>query len=832
VYNVAPPEGVAAEFAAGILTKALVVIDARLRSGGDYGVTAESRDNSSIAGVKVVNLKLWGVPAAASHDPERHCGGTKSCSADEPVAKPFLRNPTSCDGPLTATLSADSWQNPGEFSEASSEMPAITGCENVEFSPSLSLQPTTSQADAPTGLHVALHLPQSQPAEKPSESDLRNTSVTLPAGLVPNPASANGLAACSPTQVGLTSAPGVTPVTFTPAKAECPDAAKVGTVEVDTPLLDHPLNGAVYLATPYANPFNSLLAIYIAVFDPQTGVVVKLAGEVEQNPQTGQLTTTFTDSPQVPFEDFKLDFFEGPRAALATPEACGTYAASATLSPWSATAPVSPAIEAFPINAGCASGFSPSFSAGSDSVQAGVYAPLTLTFARADTDQELAGVSVSLPPGLLAKVAGVPECPESALAAAAAQSGAAEAAQPSCPQASQVGTVQASAGAGPDPFLESGKAYLTGPYKGGPYGIAVVVPALAGPFDLGTIVVRSALHIDPADAHVTAVSDPFPTIVKGIPLKVRSVTLRVDRPGFTFNPTDCNPLAAGATLTSTAGASAPVSARFQVGGCQNLPFKPKLTAATKGQASKAAGANFDVTVRSGGVGPAGVAQAGIAKVRLQLPRALPARLTTLQKACTERAFATNPASCPQASVIGTATIHTPVLASPLTGPAYLVSHGGAAFPDVEFVLQGENITLVLDGKTQIKNQITYSKFESAPDAPFTTFETVLPAGPHSALTTNLPEKAHFNLCKSSLSMPTEIVAQNGAVIRQNTKIALQGCNRVGAVRPHRLTRKQRLRRALAACRHHHNGSRARRAGCERRARTAYTANKGRFAHRR
>jgi hypothetical protein len=244
-------------------------------------------------------------------------------------------------------------------------------------------------------------------------------------------------------------------------------------------------------------------------------------------------------------------------------------------------------------------------------------------------------------------------------------------------------------------------------------------------------------------------------------------------------------------------------------------------ASTKGQASKASGANFDVKVESKGLG-----QANIAKVRLQLPKALPARLTTLQKACTEGAFAKNPASCPEGSVIGQATIHTPVLSSPLTGPAYLVSHGGAAFPDVEFVLQGEGITLVLDGKTQIKNQITYSKFESAPDAPFTVFETVLPAGPHSALTTNLPERAHFNLCSSSLSMPTEIVGQNGALLTQTTKIALQGCKKVKMSRP--LSRAQLLRRALAACRKRARHERKR---CERSARARYGPHRGSAAHR-
>jgi hypothetical protein len=794
LYNVVPPEGVPAEFAAGILTKAIILIDAKLRSGGDYGVTAESTNSAGIAGVREANVKLWGVPAAASHDKERTCGEKEPCSAEETVAKPFLRAPTSCGGSLMATLAVDSWQNPGEFSELATEMPAMTGCENVEFAPSLAVQPTAAQADSPTGLHVDLHLPQNKEAEKLGESDLRDTTVTLPPGLTANPSGANGLAACPPAQVGLTSGPGVVPVTFTPGQAECPAASKVGTVEVDTPLLDHPLHGAVYIATPYNNPFNSLLALYITVYDPQTGVVVKLAGHVEPNPATGQLTTTVTDSPQVPFEDFKLDFFpEEPKAAppaLATPEACGTYAASASLTPWSGTPRVSPTIAGFPVSSGCTTGFAPTFTAGTTSVQAGAYAPLKLSFARSDRDQELAGLTASMPPGLLAKVAGVPLCPESALAAAAARSGAAETAGPSCPEGSQVGTVQAAAGAGGDPIVVSGKAYLTGSYKGGPYGLAVVVPAIAGPFDLGTVVVRSSLHIDPTDGHVTAVSDPFPTIFKGIPLRMRRVTVSIDRPEFTFNPTNCSPLAVTATLLSTAGASAALSQRFQVGGCQSLPFNPKFTVSTQAQTSKTSGAALDVNVT------AALGEANIAKVNVSLPLALPSRLTTLQQACTATQFAANPAGCPVGSLVGAAIAHTPVLANPLAGPVYLVSHGGAAFPDLVVMLQSEGIVIALTGHTDIKHGITYSHFETVPDAPISSFELSLPSGPHSVLAAYLPASAKGSLCKSTLIMPTVITAQNGAQIARNTRIGVRGCPKRKAIKhgkaaSRRLTRRHR-----------------------------------------
>jgi hypothetical protein len=557
------------------------------------------------------------------------------------------------------------------------------------------------------------------------------------------------------------------------------------------------------------------VALYLVAEDPVSGVLVKLAGEGHLDERTLRVSTTFRNAPQVPFEDLKLELFGGQRASLTTPAMCGQYPTDAAFTPWSGSGTVnlsSPG-EEFAITSGVNGGgcsanplaFSPGFVAGASDGQAGGFTSFTLELSRPDGDQALSAVSMHLPAGIAALLSSVKLC-DSAQASADA-----------CPPESQVGEATAIAGLGSEPYTESGgKVYITGPYGGAPFGLEIVSPAVAGPFDLGTVTVRSKLFVNPNDASITIVSDPLPTQLRGIPLQLKRVLVNVDRPNFEFNPTNCSQLRIAGAISGDQGANVPVSSPFQVGGCQSLPFKPKLTASTKGQASKARGANFDVTVESKGLG-----QANIAKVRLQLPKALPARLTTLQKACTEAAFNANPASCPEGSVIGTATIHTPVLSSPLTGPAYLVSHGGAAFPDVEFVLQGEGITLVLDGKTQISKQITYSKFESAPDAPFTVFETVLPAGPHSALTTNLPEKDKFNLCSTSLSMPTEIVSQNGAVIKQNTKIALQGCKKVKTARP--LSRTQLLRRALAACRRTHRHSQTRRQACERSARRRYGA---------
>jgi len=695
-----------------------------------------------------------------------------------PVA--FLTSPSGCSGKLETMIHVDSWENPGvhnpdgtpNFTDPNwkttavpAETPAMEGCGALHFNPTISLTPDIQQAGAPTGLGVNLEVPQSSDPSIPATPDLKETVVKLPAGMVVSPSAANGLGVCSPEQIGLEN-------NDTPT---CPDSSKIGTVEVETPLLPpHTLKGSVYLAqqgnagaAQGSNPFGSLLAIYVVV--EGSGVVVKLPGKVEANASTGQLTATFAESPQLPFSDFMLHFESGPRAPLANPPACGTYTPEATLSSWSGQTVQSN--RPFAITQGegggaCpGSGFAPSFTAGTTNNQAGASSPLSVTFARSDQDQDLGGIAVTMPPGLLGKVAGIPQCPE-----AQANAG-------TCGAESEIGEASTAVGPGSDPYwVKGGKVYLTGPYNGGPFGLSVVVPTEAGPFKLtgnaglGKEVVRASIRVNPSTAQITVVSNPLPSILEGIPLQIRTVNVTVNRAGFTFNPTNCEASSVGATITSTAGASASVSSPFQAANCAALPFKPVLTASTQGATSKANGASLVVKIayRPG--------EANIHKVDLALPKALPSRLTTLHQACTEAQFNSDPAACPPGSFIGTATAHTPVLNSPLAGPAILVSHGGAAFPDVEFMLQGEGVEIVLDGKTQIKNGITYSKFETVPDAPVSSFETVLPEGPHSILGTNLPASAKYNLCGQRLAMGTTITGQNGAQIIQTTKIAVTGCS--------------------------------------------------------
>jgi Domain of unknown function DUF11 len=506
--------------------------------------------------------------------------------------------------------------------------------------------------------------------------------------------------------------------------------------------------------------------------DPSAGVIIKLHGAAYANEATGQLETRFEEQPQQPFELLQLKLNGGPRATLANPQTCGPATSSADLTPWSTPATPDAILEpSFEVDSNGAGGpcpaawpFNPSFNAGTTgraATTAGAFTNFSLTIGREDREQDLSGVEVHLPLGLVGKIAAVKQCGEAEVHAAERNEG-------ECPAESQIGIATAGAGPGPHPFFQKGKVYLTGPYKGAPFGLAVVTPAVAGPFNLGNIVVRSAIRVDPNTAAVTATADPLPQLKDGVPLRLRKVNVEVNNPNFMLNPTNCTAQQVSAKLTSAQGAIAQVSSPFDVGGCGSLSFSPELTATAGGRGSKANGTSFVVLVK------AKAGQANIAKTFLQLPIALPSRLSTIQKACVASVFEANPAACPEGSNIGMATAHTPLLKNPLVGPAYLVSHGNAAFPDVEFVLQGEGITLILDGKTDIKKGITYSRFESVPDAPVSSFEAVLPAGPHSALSAVLPNGS-FNVCGTPLLMPTEITGQNGAVVKQTTHIAPTGC---------------------------------------------------------
>jgi hypothetical protein len=817
LYNLQPEAGYPVEFGFVVEGRYPIVTYGRLvHTSSGYVVqttTSSPHALSTIGGM----ISLYGNPGARD-------------GSGVPTA--FFRNPTGCEAdPADARLELESWAEPGWRPALETPVyPAtgLTGCDALQFGfpagegRGLESGPAgvaARQTDSPSGYGVVLTTPQT-PAlfgGALGSPDLRNATVTLPPGVVVSPPSGNGLQACSAGE--FYNEPEGKPTT----PADCPAASEVGEAELRTPLLEakgQPFTGEVYIAQPECDPCTQadaqdgkMVHLYLQVEGPETinessrtateersDFYVKLTGTAKLNPETGQITTTFENNPQLPFTEFKIKLKDGPKAPLATPPACGTYTTTSLLEPWGAPeTPNATPSGTFVTSEDCTDPFTPAFSAGVTNTVAGEYSPFTLTLSRQDHEQDIAGLSTTLPVGLLAAISHVSLCPEPL------------AAQGNCPEASRIGTVHAAAGSGPEPLWETGSAYLTGPYNGAPFGLSVVVPAVAGPFNLGNVVVQAAIHINPTTAAVTVISNPFPQLVDGIPLRMKTVNITLDRPGFTLNPTSCTPKAITGTVTSAQGTTMAVSSPFDVGGCQNLPFKPSLSASTQGTTSKAAGASLTVKVTSA------PGQANIAKVDLQLPKQLPSRLTTLQKACTEAQFNTNPAGCPEASDIGTAKAVTPILSAPLTGPAYLVSHGGAAFPDVEFVLQGENgVQIVLDGGTQIKNGVTYSKFESVPDTPISSFETVLPEGPHSVLSTDIPTSAKNSLCGQALTIPTTITGQNGAVFTQTTKIAVTGCAKV---KTKALTRAQKLAKALKACRKEKN--KTKRASCVKQARKKY-----------
>jgi hypothetical protein len=854
LYNMVPERGYPAELGFNTGSKA-VVLYAQLRARtGQYGVTVASPGIAIQANITGVKLSLYGVPSQGNG-----AGG---------APMPFMTDPSNCQEAEPSTkLFADSWEFPGRLLQAGSSdfgepdpsdptwrtatapAPPVTGCDSPslasQFAPTIDSHPSaeagSSRADAPSGYTVDLDFPQTNdPTDSSSTVDpsipgappLKSATVTLPAGVAISPSAADGLEGCS----DQASDPAGDQVHYdTTNPATCPEGSKIGTIVATSPLLAQrdpetdevigadPVGGEVFVLKPHpgdlAQGQDGTFRVLIDVTSEKYGINVKLPGTVTANKTTGQLTASFLENPQLPVKHLEIKLKPGPRAPLANPSTCGTFTTTTDLVPWSTPGtPDAHPSASFGITEGAggapcvsspdARAFAPSMSAGTTQTQAGAASPFTLDISRSDAEQELHNISVSMPKGFTAKLTGIPYCSDAAITQATGKTGAAEQASPSCPAASQVGSVTTAAGPGSNPYYVSGKAYLAGPYKGGSLSLVFITPAVAGPFDLGNVLIRAAAYIDPTTAQVSVKSDDIPQMLDGVRLQIRHVSVAINREGFVLNPTNCEAktINAGIAGGSAGQATANVSSSFAVGGCAALKFAPKFSVSTVGQSSKANGASLTTKISY----PYAAAGAvNLTKVKVVLPKQLPSRLTTLQKACTSAQFDSNPAGCPSASFIGHATVHTPLLPVPLTGPAIFVSHGGEAFPSVELVLQGDNITVDLVGTTLIKGGVTSTTFKTVPDVPFTDFELVLPQGPYSALGANLPAKANYNFCAQKMVMPTEMIAQNGAAIYQNTKIATTGCK----AKP--LTRAQKLAAALKACKKKHK---AKRAACARTAR--------------
>ncbi len=772
VFNLVPPPGVAAEFAFDF-SGTHVFFDARVRSGGDYGIT--ERSNVPQLSVRFNTATIWGVPG---EHPQNGSGSTR----------PLLTLPTSCGEPPRFSIEMlGTWQNPlatapvpsFQWHNNEGKPVGITGCGRLaHFTPSISLAPDTSFSDTPAGLSATVKVPQGLNPEGLATPGLKETTVVLPEGVAVNPGQATGLAACQPPQEN------------TPGGVEgelekydgppsCPAASKVGTDEISTPLLAKRLKGNVYVLQ--SNPPN----LQLLVAAEGEGVFLKLIGTVHLNEQTGQLTTTFKGTrqdpgtPDAPLNEFVLSFSGGPQAALVTPPTCGVYAATADFTPWS-TPVVEDALSEskFPITSGpdgssttnCTNPlpFSPTMTAGATTDQAGGYTDFSMLLSRGDGQQRIEKLQFKTPEGLLGMISKVPLCQEP------------QAATGTCSSASQIGHTVAEVGPGPYPFVipqpgaPPAPIYLTGPYEGAPFGLSIAVPVVAGPFNLGTEVVRAKIEVDPHTSQLTISTTAFPKTVKGIPTDIREIDAVIDRPEFMFNPTDCNPMSFSGTATSFEGATAALSSHFQMGSCRSLAFKPDFKVSTSGKTSRAKGASLTAKIvyPTGNLGAnQASSQSNIASVKVDLPKQLPSRLTTLQKACPAATFEANPANCPAASIVGHAKAITPVLPVPIEGPTYFVSHAGEEFPSLIAVLQGYGVTVDLIGSTFINNKtnITSSTFKNVPDVPIASFELNLPQGKYSALAAN------GNLCKTKLTMPTAFTAQDGATIHQTTPINVTGC---------------------------------------------------------
>ena len=773
LYDMPPRPGVPAQFGFTVLTGRFH-IDGGL--DGNFHLTGSNADILAKYSVFGIRVELWGDPADPGHDSVRLADGGCGYTGPEPGCAiapaeankvPFLTMPASCTEALTLSGDTRSWEGTSAsgattFSDREGNPLQMSGCNALGFSPTIEAKATTDQGDSPSGLDFSIHQPQSEAIEGRSTAPLRDARVTLPEGMTVNPAGADGLGVCSEEEMGY--APSEGKIHFQTTPQGCPSASKLGTVEVTTPLQDHKLAGKIYLAKPYHNPFGSLLALYLAVEDEESGIVAKLAGKVEPDPQSGRLSATFTENPELPLQDIDLHFFNGANAPLQTPISCGTHTTTTTLTPWSTPegADAHPS-GAFQTTASCsadeaAAPKTVSFTAGTTSPLSGAYSPFVLRFARPDGSQRITGIETTLPEGLLGKLAGIAYCPESAISQAqsreAPERGREEQRSPSCPGSSEVGTVQVSAGAGIDPISVSGHAYLAGPYKGAPLSMVAIVPAVAGPFDLGTVVDRIALDVDPVTAQIHAVADPLPTIREGIPFDVRSISLKVERPGFTLNPTSCEAMAIEGSLDTAAGQSEPVKNRFQVGECGRLAFKPHLTLRLKGATRRAGHPKLIGTVYSKG------GEADISRLQVKLPRSAFLDQAHIRTICTRVQFsagAGNGSQCPKGSVYGHAWVKTPLLDYTLSGPVLLRS-SNHKLPDLVMALSGPSyqpVQVELSGKTDSVKGALRNTFEAVPDAPFSEARLVLFGGKRGLVVNSR------NLCANNYRANVSALAQSG-----------------------------------------------------------------------
>lgn len=751
IYNLETKPGqaglIAFKVAAGGTT---AFIELSARTNSDYGLDSISTTIWHFYALGEIKVTLWGIPADASHDAQRFippviadcepfpqaCPGTTGAHSDLPP-EPYLQNPTACGVPLSSGLDVEYYSE--NLVHADSPWPATTGCDQLTFNPSLTVKPTTTAGDAASGLDADLKVPQVLNAFTPSPSEIRGATVTLPKGFSINPNAADGKAACSDAETAIGTLHGAT----------CPEYSKVGTLSIDSSALPGPIPGAIYLGEPKpGDPYRLILAA------DGDGTHVKLAGSAHADPQTGQIEVSFKELPQSPLTEFNMHFFGSERGLLATPTQCGTYPVESEFEPWDAVLPNQSSTSFFDVDTGpkgasCPNGarpFAPKLAAGTANPTAGRHTQFSLELSREDGEQNLTGLTVLTPLGFSGTLAGIPYCPESALAQLASRSGILEQAEPLCPLESQIGTAIAGAGAGNHPLYTPGKVYLAGPYKGAPLSLEVVIPAVSGPYDLGNVAVRAAIKVDPVTARVTTVSDPLPQILEGIPLRTRSIRVELNRPEFALNPTNCAPLATEARVTGSEGALASPSAHFQVGNCSLLPFAPKLDLKLKGGTGRNAHPALSATLT------AKPGEANIASSVVTMPHSIFLDNAHINAPCTRVQYAAN--ACPASSVLGSAKAESPLLAQPLEGPVYLRSNPEHELPDLVVALKGQ-IDVELAARIDSVHERLRTSFETVPDVPVSKFTLNLLGGNKGLLVTS------ENICKATQRAAVKMGAQNG-----------------------------------------------------------------------
>lgn len=729
LFNLAPFPGHVATFGTFLLG-VTVLVQADVSSDGNLVATIE--DASTALPLAGGGVTLWGFPGDPIHDPERCNEFLFECGAVVPREGPLMTLPTECSGqPLAADLTLESWR--GETAGASATVPALTGCARLSVEPSLQVRPETTAADSPSGYEVGIKVPQNLEPYGLGTPPLKEIALKLPAGTSLSPAFAEGLGTCSAAQA---------------AAKQCPNAARIGSAEVITPLLNESLKGSVYFGAPTANV---KLPLLVQVGNSRASI--QLSGRAVPDPQTGQVDAIFEDAPRLPFEELKLNLFGGSSAALDNPQACGTATSSASITAYGG--PSAAPTSSFTVAGNCGNSFSPGFVAGTKVAKAAAFSPLSLTLTRADGEPDLSSFATTLPPGLTGLLRSVARCGEP------------QAATGDCPSGSAIGTATVGLGAGPSPLSLAGPVYLTAPYGDAPFGLDVLIHAVIGPVDLGDVLVRSRLYVDHKTLALKIVSDALPQIVGGIPLRMRSITIALNKPELVINPSTCHAGAITGTALATTGASHALSTPFSVLGCNGLRFAPQVSAST-GPGGSLGGKGASLKLR---IGAGGATKPPLGTVSITLPGELRPRLTTIQKACLPGARSLEVA-CADSSIVGTASIVTPALAEPLTGNAYVVAHGGGAKPTLALLLHGGGITQQLEGALTIsKSHVIRANFAELPDIPIDEMDLNLPRGPHSLLGAVAP------LCGQQLRLAYTMADQSGKAVSSGSRIAVEGCGK-------------------------------------------------------